>query len=58
MVFLVKDEDDFVFFSMKSKIKVEDLNELIQTYLGKITKDKKDEEISKKKKKKEKPPQA
>ena len=58
LVFLVKDEDNFVFFSMKSKIKVEDLNELIQTYLGKITKDKKDEEISKKKKKKEKPPQA
>lgn len=61
LVFLVKDEEEFVFLSMKSNIKVEDVTELIKNYLGKITKDETDEELprkKKKKKKKEKPPQA
>jgi hypothetical protein len=61
LVFLVKDEEEFVFLSMKSNIKVEDITELIKNYLGKITKDEADEAKSrkkKKKKKKEKPPQA
>lgn len=61
LVFVVKDEDEFFFASMKSNLKMEDITEAIQTYAGKNARDKLKEERSKKrkkKKKKEKIPQA
>ena len=58
IVFLVKDdEDQFVFFSMKSSIKVDDIADLIRTLSSDIFDDE-DKNLPDRKKKKKKVPQA
>lgn len=49
IVFIVKDEENFVFFSMKSNIKVEDIAKLVDLLNDKILEDE-DEKAEKKKK--------